>query len=80
MNPGETKFKDISFNAACRDADKLVHKGATVYQKWTCDSCGERVTANNPNSFTTLGLHEDCGHVTDIKAKGCGYMLIWGSI
>jgi hypothetical protein len=55
---------------------KLIAKGATVYQKWTCGKCGARVTANNPNMLTMYGHHEDCGHVTDLVVRGCNYVAM----
>ena len=68
----------------CGDAvDKIIreNKGAMVYQKWTCAKCGERVTANNPNIFTTRGYHQErndgkmCQGVTDIEKDGCNYQV-----
>jgi len=47
----------------------------TFYQKWTCEKCGERVTGNTPNKLFTSGHHEDCGHITDLKAAGCNYLI-----
>jgi hypothetical protein len=69
--------KDFPLDECCEAARDFVADGALVFQKWTCDGCGERVTANTPNVFTELGHHEDCGHVTDIRRKGCNYALIW---
>lgn len=64
----------------CADAaEKLIDKGWLVFQKWTCDKCGDRVTANTPNTFTTLGHHEACGFITDITKTGCNYMIIMGA-
>ena len=55
-------------------------EGAAVYQKWTCDACGERVTAGTPNQLTTHGRHDECpvqdGYITDLRVKGGNYMVI----
>ena len=59
--------------AACK---KIIARGGTVYQKWTCENCGDRVTGNEPDKLFTHGHHEDCGHVTDIRKKGCSYIAI----
>jgi hypothetical protein len=67
------KHKDYPLTECLEAMNKLVLKGATVYQKWTCERCGDRVTANNPNTITAHGHHEDCGHVTDLTIKGCNY-------
>jgi len=45
------------------------------YQKWTCEKCGERVVGNNANQLHTHGHHEECGHVTDLRLRGCNYMV-----
>lgn len=46
----------------------------TIYQKWTCQHCGARITMNEPNKFFRSGHCEDCGNHTLI-AK-CNYMLL----
>jgi hypothetical protein len=79
----KTDVRDFPFAECCKGAERMVQDGATVYQKWTCVRCGERVTANNPNSFTTFGRHEEkadgqpCGGVTDIQKTGCNYRAVW---
>lgn len=70
------KYRDFPIAECAAACDKLIKDGATIYQKWTCDGCGRRITANNPNTFTVEGHCEDCGHVTNIAAKGCNYLLI----
>lgn len=57
-------------------AKRIIARGGTVYQKWSCGGCGSRITANNPNTFTIKGHCEDCGHVTDILATGCNYLAV----
>lgn len=75
------QYKDHPIEECLERALPFIEKGATVYQKWTCARCGERVTANNPNTFTELGHHEEkadgtaCGYVTDIRKTGCNWAL-----
>jgi hypothetical protein len=77
-----TKYKDYPFDECAAAADKIALAGGLVFQKWTCAGCGERVTANLPNHWTEKGHHEErengmfCGHVTDIRASGCNYMVV----
>lgn len=79
------EYNDYPLAEVCKTAEKLAKAGALVYQKWTCERCGERVTANNPNIFTELGHHEEkgdgkpCGCVTNIKVKGCNYVVHYTS-
>jgi hypothetical protein len=71
-----TKPIDYPLLECLETMNLLVLKGVTVYQKWTCEKCGDRVTANKPNTITRHGHHEECGHVTDLSVKGCNYMAI----
>ena len=50
-----------------------------MLQKWTCDGCGQRVTATNINTLTEHGHCQNCNHVTDIVKRGCNYALIRSS-
>jgi hypothetical protein len=70
------KYKDYPFAECAAVADQQIKDGATIYQKWTCDGCGRRVTANNPNFFTVKGHCEHCDTITDVAAKGCNYSLM----
>lgn len=69
------RYNDYPLKECIEAADKIVARGGTVYQKWTCSGCGGRITANNPNTFTVTGHCEDCGHITDIAARGCNYLV-----
>ena len=64
------------------EIERLMDQGATVFLKWTCPGCGERVIANDADRFCTQGYrHEE-------KADGSpcggfytgtlfGYLVIW---
>jgi len=66
---------DYSIEKCVEDAQKLIDQGADVYQKFTCDQCGNRLGMETPNVFYTTGTCDNCGHTTDISKRGCGYMV-----
>lgn len=53
-------------------------EGSTVYYKWTCQGCGERVTCDIPNSLYTSFLHVDCGYETLTVEGNLGFLLLIG--
>jgi predicted RNA-binding Zn-ribbon protein involved in translation (DUF1610 family) len=57
-------------------ASEFVAGGATVYQKFTCTECDNRLTIEEANTFYTAATCDRCGKVTDIRKNGCNYMLI----
>ena len=67
---------DYPFDEICSAVKKFLDKGITVHQKWTCDYCGARNTMEEPNKMFTSGACEDCGKVTNIKKRGCNYLLM----
>lgn len=64
------------FFEVAAEAKKHIDAGNTVWQKFTCTGCGSRQTMEEPNKFFTTGQCEECGHVTDIVATGCNYLLL----
>lgn len=52
----------------------------TAYFKWTCDACGERVTADQPNVVLKTAEHTGCpvtpGYQTDTRVKGGNYLVL----
>jgi hypothetical protein len=72
----EVKYNDYPVQDCLRDANKLIERGAMVYQKFTCDKCGSRQTIDIPNTFYAKGQCEECSHITDIEKKGCNYLLV----
>lgn len=68
---------DYPFEECAKSAQELMRRGWTIHQKFTCEKCGQRLTIEEPNVFYTKGSCDKCGHVTDIKAKGCNYAAIW---
>ena len=69
---------DHPFDKVVRSADKIIRFGAIVYQKFTCSHCGKRQTIDVPNTFYTSGSCEECYHITNIKEKGCNYLVVYG--
>jgi len=68
---------DFPFDDVAKTAREWIEKGGTVYQKFTCDGCGKRLTIDEPNKFYTKGRCDSCPAITDIRAKGCNYLLIY---
>lgn len=73
-----TLYNDYPLEEIAAAAEKEIAAGKTVYQKWTCKACGERVTMGEPNVFFTTGRHDECpvedGYLTELA--GCNYMVI----
>ena len=65
---------DAPFDVAAKAAEKLVREGHTIYQKFTCAGCGNRLTIDKPNEFFSQGTCDNCDAVTDIRKQGCGYL------
>jgi ribosomal protein L37AE/L43A len=74
------KYNDYPLEECAKAAMEAMQRGATIYQKWTCEQCGDRVAGNTPNKFFTMGHHEDCGHITDLTKHGCNYLAIYGRL
>jgi hypothetical protein len=70
------KYNDYPFEEVAAAAQAKVKQGCTIHQKWSCDYCNSRQTMEEANKFFTSGKCEECGKITDIKARGCNYTLI----
>jgi hypothetical protein len=66
---------DRPFNECVKLAIPFIKRGATIYQKFTCQHCGARQTMTEPNKFFISGRCEECGGMTDIEARGCDFMM-----
>jgi hypothetical protein len=69
-------MSDHPFDECAAAALDLVEHGVTIFQKFTCDKCGSRQGIEDPNVFYTTGKCEECGHITDIRARGCNYLAM----
>jgi DNA-directed RNA polymerase subunit RPC12/RpoP len=67
--------KDHPFAEIAAAMEKHASKGHMCYQKYTCAGCGQRLGMNEPNVLYRTGKCDHCGHVTDIEAQGCNYLL-----
>jgi ribosomal protein L40E len=69
-------MNDHPFDEVAREAEAWAKAGHTIFQKFTCGRCGSRQTIAEPNRFFMFGQCEECGAETDIKARGCNYVLM----
>ena len=67
---------DYPFAEVVRKARELTDRGFDVHQKFSCANCNSRLTIGTPNVFHETGDCDQCGHVTDIKRKGCNYLVM----
>jgi hypothetical protein len=58
-------------------AKTVADSGGWVYQKFTCEACGNRLTIDVKNTFYTKGSCDQCGHITDITKTGCNFLAVW---
>lgn len=78
----DERYNDYPLDTIAASMGKAIQRGATTYFKWTCTGCGERVTANNPDTITKLSKHEEkedgslCGHVTNTEMTGGNFLFI----
>jgi len=75
--PKAIKYNDYPFEDIVKAAEQVIADGGTVYQKFTCAGCGNRLTCDNPNTFTEMGTCDNCPAITNIKAQGCNYMAVY---
>ncbi|HEY7417410.1 MAG TPA: hypothetical protein VH593_19660 [Ktedonobacteraceae bacterium] len=74
------KYQDFPLAECANMANKYIAGGAKVYQKFTCEKCGARLTIDQPNTFYESADCDRCGAVTDIKKNGCNYMMVTGGL
>lgn len=74
-----TTPSNIPLNEAVARAEEWIKQGATIFQKFTCASCGSRQTIDVPNTFYRSARCEECSHITDLDACGCGFMAIFAA-
>jgi hypothetical protein len=71
-----TAAPDFPFYDVLDDAVKRMHEGHTIYQKFTCAKCAQRLTVETPNYFFKTGTCDRCGAVTDIEKRGCNFLVV----
>jgi hypothetical protein len=67
---------DGDFWEIAKEVEELVATGATVFQKFTCEACLARETMPDPNVLYKAGRCDECGHITNLELRGCGFMLV----
>ncbi len=72
-----TEYNDYPIDECAKTAERIIAKGGKVYQKFTCESCGQRLTVDTPNVFHLTGSCDQCGHITDLSIKGCNYLVVF---
>jgi hypothetical protein len=70
---------DGNFWTIADEVERAISLGATCFQKFTCEACLARETMTEPNVLYKTGRCDECGHVTDLEQKGCGFMLVSSS-
>ena len=70
---------DHPFDQVVDGAIEKMKDGMTVFQKFTCSKCGQRLTMDVPNKFFVEGTCDKCGTITDIRKQGCNYMAMYSS-
>ena len=64
------------FYEVAKAAEAEVVAGNTVHQQFNCAKCGVKQTMEDKNKFFMTGRCEECGHVSDLVADGCNFMVI----
>jgi acetone carboxylase gamma subunit len=75
IGPSAGKPKDYPFSEIAKSVKREADLGHLCYQKFTCAGCGQRLTMEAPNVLYRTGTCDKCGHVTDIEAQGCNFMI-----
>jgi hypothetical protein len=67
---------DLPLEEAEKVTQPLLDVGAIVFFKFTCANCGSRQTFEFPNIIYMSGSCDECGHVTDLRDRGVGFMMV----
>lgn len=67
---------DGPFYEIAAEIEQLVGLGATCFQRFTCEACLARETMPDPNVLYKAGRCDECGHITNLELRGCGFMLV----
>lgn len=74
--PQGVKHEDFPLSEIAASCEMVIAKGGFILQKWTCEGCARRITANNINVLVHHGHCQHCNHVTDLDKRGCNFALI----
>lgn len=67
---------DVPWERIVAECQKRIARGHDIQQKFSCRSCGQRLTIPDVNTLFTRGTCDKCGVLTDIKAQGCNYRAL----
>lgn len=72
----DDKDYDLPFVEVLQKAHRVLEANpeARLFQKFTCTSCFARQMMETPNRFYKTGQCEECGHITNIEERGCGFL------
>jgi ribosomal protein L40E len=70
------EYRDYPFDDVVAKAEAFAAAGHEVYQKFTCRGCGARLTIEPPNTFHESGTCDQCSAITNIRARGCNFMIV----
>lgn len=73
------KYNDYPFDEVVKKAKEIIAQGGTIHQKFTCEKCGARLGMEEPNVFHATGHCDQCGHITNIRARGCNYLVMFSN-
>jgi len=65
---------DYPIEECAKTAADAINGGYTIYQRFSCERCGQRLTMDVPNQFFRSGACDKCGHTSDITH--CNYTAI----
>lgn len=71
------KPRDYPFYEMVAKAAAVIESGGTVYQKFTCEKCHNRLAMDDANMFHKTGHCDKCGHITNLEVNGCGFMVFF---
>lgn len=70
------EYHDFPWEQIVKKVADLVSEGHLCYQKFSCEKCDERLGIDRPNTLYETGHCDKCGHITNIKERGCNYLLV----
>jgi hypothetical protein len=70
------KYNDYPIASCMETVKPFLEAGCHFNQKFSCAHCGSRQTMAQHDQFFASGQCEECGHVTDLKHRGCNYLLV----
>lgn len=69
-------YNDHPYEEVKAQMREQIARGADVYQKFTCSGCGQRLGMDDANMIFTHGTCDQCSTITDIKSKGCNFLMM----